>query len=475
MDDSRPDQELVMVSSPILEIVPPIGDPDPEDKPKRKIKRGEVHEIIVGAMTNEKFRTWPKFPAKLHRWVDHRGESLIYEQDEHGIVREVSESRVDALIANYWKQLRRIGTLAASDAVRTRQLWLVSAPGRPEPFPLLTWASDSRPAHHKMAFDPLPMGECQTPLFDELMKRTTNFQALRTWIGSIFDENSQLQQYVWLHGHGGNGKGALVRALTRELGSAAKADTAPDTSRLSQFWTHGLMGKRLCVFPDCDRPEFVKSGLFKSLTGEDDVRVEPKGKSVLSIRFSLKLLFTSNDKPAISGSKADLRRVIYCSIADVTDRGCRDYEAALQAEAPAFISKCWASYSLMSKGDSRYEIVSKNEAEVAEVVANEEHDFEAFVEDCLIFDRDENGRIVENKAFITRAIDMTEAMDSAGIKSKREKDGLRKYLERKHGITYKVTRRLATEKSANGKGYEDVKLVYQPKWRKTDRVTDEDE
>lgn len=453
-------------SIPNFEVINGLAEPEKKKEPQGKAKDKDVHSIIVGAMTHDKLRTWSKFPVKLHRWVDHRGESLVFEEDESGIVREVSNGYVESLIATYWKHIQLnnkeifIGTMTAEDATKTRKLFMVTSKARTEPFPLLTWKSDPRPSLRKIPFDPLPLSACHAPLFAELMSRTTNAGALMSWIGSIFDEKSQLQQYVWMFGDGNNGKGTLVRCLINVLGIASKGGETAPGKRPSAFWTSGLVGKRLVVFPDCDEPDFVTSGLFKSLTGEDDIRVEIKGGAILSMRLPVKLMFTSNERPTLSGSKSDLRRVIYCSVAEATDlSGWVTYEADLMAEAPAFISGCWHHYLQASDGNPRAVFATSNHDEVADVVSDAEHELEAFATEWLFFEKDENGMVVApqgERIPPTAAVKMSAAMEKAGFKTEGDRRRLRKYLRRKHGIYYKKVR----FGKANFKAFEHVRIIY---------------
>lgn len=428
-------------------------------------RRREIHYCIVEAMIRPVYIGWPMFPVKLHRCVDNRGENIIYEESQDGIVRSVSLARIDALIAAYWKLViyeteHFLGVMSADDVLKIRKLWLVTAPAKEGQFPLLTWASDPRPAHHKMPFDPTPP-ECiaPTPLFDELMSRTSNRMALKAWVGGLFDDRSQRQQYVWIYGDGKNGKGSLIRAISAALGSVVSSEEAP--GRESKHWSWGLLGKRLIVFADCNNASFVTTGLFKSLTGEDRIRVEIKGGAILSLEIPAKFLFSSNNKPRISGSTADVRRIIYCSITPlamaVEDE---EYEERLALEVRDFLSQCWLAYMEATKGNPRRQYKTDGADELKAVISETEYEFEAFVDEYLAFDRDENGKLSPDyaaKQIWTRLGVMTEVMAAAGFREARERSALRQYLERKHEISSSVFKDKATNKAIRGFNYVDTR------------------
>lgn len=66
-----------------------------------------------------------------------------------------------------------------------------------------------------------------TPIFDEFFSRCTNAKAIKAWIGSLLYDNASRQQYVWLHGEGGDGKGSLTRFLQAILGPSYASTVVP--------------------------------------------------------------------------------------------------------------------------------------------------------------------------------------------------------------------------------------------------------
>lgn len=194
------------------------------------------------------------------------------------------------------------------------------------------------------------------PTWDGIMTRMSNRQAFKAWIGSLFDEKSGLQQYIWLMGDGNDGKGSVTRFLAKIFGTAYCAKKPPTPG--DKFWTHGLLGKRLVVFPDCDDNKFIGSGLFKSLTGGDDIPIEAKGKMAYSTKLTAKYLVLSNERPVISPTHANLRRIIYCEMKARKDQAnTRVFEEQLWAEGGAFLGQCIDLYK--SAGSDTYEIVAK--------------------------------------------------------------------------------------------------------------------
>ncbi len=426
-----------------LKVIP--GNAESTAKKKQeKRKYRDIHYQVASAMAGRPLG-WHPFPMKLHRMVDVRGENLAYVEDDKKLVREVSNAFLNSAVAHYWDQILThgdrpiyLGAISAGDCDKIRSLWYALSPAIKSPFPLVTWASDPRPAHHKIEFDPFPVSDLgeAAPLFHEMMSRTTNAAALMVFIGSIFDEQSYRQQYSWIYGGGRNGKGALIRCLGDLLAPVHGSEETPSGD--AKHWTWGLLGKRLVVFADCNNASFVTSGRFKSLTGDDKIRVEIKRGAILSLDIPAKYMFTSNARPKIQSTTADMRRIIYSYIAPVPKENEVDnYEECLQAEFPAFISHCWNRYQEAIQGNPKRKIEVSNIEEVEDLARDSEHEYEAFADGRLNVISYPDSTPFNLRAYI-RPERMKEIMIHSGFKTAYEREGLRKYLERVHGIVCKT-------------------------------------
>ncbi len=263
-------------------------------------------------------------------------DNLIVEADQDKIVRISTKRDVAATVAKFIDKIRHIdGWLwTAKQIDGFVDYWFYLAPRIPMP-KAWAWPDDEALAFHRIPFLPT---DAPTPLWDEIMGRMGNSKAFKTWVGSLFNSKSDRQTYVWLYGEGQNSKGAIIRALERTFGTAYKAEQVPD--RRDKFWSYWILGKRLVVFSDTNDVGFPATGFFKSLTGGDTVRMEIKGGASFSSALTAMFLFASNDRPAISSEKADLRRSILCELTAINGDPLVGYEDALWLEMPAFIAKC---------------------------------------------------------------------------------------------------------------------------------------
>jgi len=105
------------------------------------------------------------------------------------------------------------------------------------------------------------------------------------------------QKAVMLLGGGGQGKSVYLRVIGSIYGhdnvSAASLQSLID----NRFATSDLYGRIANIAGDIPDMALANTGIFKSLTGDDRVRAERKGKDAFEFENRAKLLFSANQLP----------------------------------------------------------------------------------------------------------------------------------------------------------------------------------
>lgn len=304
----------------------------------------ELYQSVAGAIERGNWSVLPQFPRRLVVYSENESMRVIGELlDGDVVVLHASDTPADAAIMSYCN--KELGHLeeyrwTARQVKDCRDFWILSAKPLAD-VKQFRWLSEPGYTFNRLPWDQGVSGE--TPTWDRLLGRVSNRVALRRWIGSLFVEDSDTHQYLWLFGQGGDGKGAINRFLSKVFGGSYCAKQVPKAG--DRFWTFGLIGKRLVVFPDCNDVKFVADSLFKSLTGGDPVEVEAKQKMSFTFRPTAKYFFFSNEKPKISSEPADTRRIIYCEFEPQSAKADPHFEDRLWAEGGAFLTNCIAEYS----------------------------------------------------------------------------------------------------------------------------------
>ncbi len=422
--------------------------PNPLVKEKEaRLRKAELYEnLSLALMHHPAARCLPPFPAKYHVNEVSPGVRQIVMEGEDGVCKIVPDSHVvQALLSYCHRDLLSFPDycFTHSEVSATACFWRDYAHPIAKPA-AVKWASDEGLTFRRLPWN--RMNDQPTPLFDELMGRTSNALALCYFIGSLFDPGADRQQYVWMRGDGQDGKSSLARFIRRVFGNSVAFEHPPSPAR-EHFWVYNLLNKRLVVFPDCNAVGFPVSGLFKSLTGDDPVRVEEKGQPAFTAELEAKFMFLSNDAPRIESGKADMRRIILCEMAQIKGEPDPGYEEALWREGGAFLSKCIDLYE-RDVGRGRRIPVDTEQAE--DLAAANEEPYEEFIERYLDLEMptEAEGK-TEGQRWHVRGTEMQRLMKEWS-REKKDHSRLKKYLDRAHGIRRKT---IKTPTGWSGKAY----------------------
>ena len=357
-----------------------------EDGEIRVLGKVPGFEVLTLAVTDGRLSTLPALSPRL-RLVkigdllklcqESPGEVLKMSSDEDGI-RAVRRYIVNELMhRDKWRP-----SFENYDITKIRQFleFLVAALPIVQDVAPVRFLSDTGFCFRRLDFD-LTEGSGEHTALDGFLARCSDPQAVGQWIGSLFVESPR-EQYLWLHGEGGDGKSTLVRFLARLLGDGYRSRVVPQPG--DRFWTSGIVGASLVAFNDTNNYGFPASGLFKSLTGGDAVQVEEKGKPLKNVTISAKFIFTSNEKPKLSSERADRRRAIYIEVAALPDED-RDFniDNVLWNDRANIISQCVSLYNRMKTAGGQ---IKCDLSKLDELISDNEMEFEAVFEKWFLDD-----------------------------------------------------------------------------------------
>ncbi len=321
-----------------------------------------------------------QFPETFRVYKSDVNTKMLFVESVDGLCTAVNERYLEHTVAKYLADIlitdaTDAWVFTAKDVSEFARLWITYAEPVPEP-KAWTFKSSTERAFTRLPWDLEPG---PTPTWDDLLSRASAPEALCAYLGSLFVDESDRQQYLWIYGVGNDGKGSLFRFLHRCFGSSFGNEYVPKGK--DNFWTSGLLNKRVIIFPDCNDSEFVTTGLFKSLTGGDPVRIELKGKQAFTALISAKFIYGSNDKPKISGQKSDLRRLIYCELRTWAGEPDANFEKRLWSEGGAFIKKCLQAYE---KASPNHGVIGIDQDDVELLASHTEEEY-ASVADLFEF------------------------------------------------------------------------------------------
>lgn len=343
-----------------------------ESAPKRKkekVDKARLFHAIAQHMIDGKQYSFP-FKEKYFVYLVSNKDFMVLKETSKGSVIEVGVNDVASTVAEWCADAKKHDKdlcLGPTDITRVVSLFLMLSPKLkevPKPFAFSDYGGLT---FHKLSFVPdetfdafavdhtSPENIARWPILD-FLGRCSDGPALLAWIGGLFYDESYMQQYVYLTGEGDDGKGALVRLLAKIFGPAYHADD-PGTAKGNRFWTRAFIGKRLVCFPDTNFSEFAMTGMMKSLTGGDAVRMETKGGATFTQDLQCKFMLVSNEMACISNDRANLRRCILITV-DKYEKWSASYEKTIQEpeQIKFFVELCMAAYRNMCPDHSRVQI-----------------------------------------------------------------------------------------------------------------------
>lgn len=121
---------------------------------------------------------------------------------------------------------------------------------------------------------------------------------------------SLLNQYIWIHGEGGDGKSSFLNALMKFLGSRLCCSLGQTMN--SDFGLENAVGKRMVILSDVKTGLSVKSQLIHNLTGHDPVSINRKNKPIITKELKPVVWIAANEAPDVNfDARNEARRCLY--------------------------------------------------------------------------------------------------------------------------------------------------------------------
>ena len=240
------------------------------------------------------------------------------------------------------------------------------------------WRDDPALCFKRLPFEFQDKEHYDHPWFDKLLDNIISDKDIfMDFIGSIFINESSNQNYLWAYGLGGDGKGSFFSIIEHLLGNTCTSLNIPTPN--DQHWGEFLLGKRVGIFSDVNNLTWTTSGLFKMLTGDDSIPINPKFEKHFSIKPRMKFIFASNFRPSISSLQADKRRLVFCEFKPVVREEYDNMSEKLIVEAQEIVNHCVQGYK--RRYPKYTPLISKiNTAMVDELASHAEEDFAEVLE-----------------------------------------------------------------------------------------------
>lgn len=135
---------------------------------------------------------------------------------------------------------------------------------------------------------------------------------------------SQLNQYIWLHGEGGDGKSSFLNAIRKYLGNNLACSLGQSIN--SDFGLEDAVGKRMIILSDVKTGLSVKSQLIHNLTGHDAVSINRKNKPIITAVLEPVVWIAANESPDVNfDAENESRRCLYIKMRTPSEKTLRKF------------------------------------------------------------------------------------------------------------------------------------------------------
>lgn len=295
--------------------------------------------------------------------VDNKAKSvfMLY-NPTGGFWREVGRDAIEALIntelAEYWTPSWQKGAfIKVKSSIPSVDYNKFNQSSRPLVFNfkngVFNWNSMKLEPHNpKYYFTDVGGIELDTsnkpyPNIDKWLEETfkEDKQTIMEFIGYCFYPSYQpIQCFIILKANGGDGKSTFINFLTEIIGHNNTSNIPLQDftkQNASIFKTSNLQGKYLNAQADISSAYIKDTSILKTITGDDFINADVKGKSDITFKNFAKILYACNELPPFDGNNNAMRRrsniLQFHTIKNFNKK--YDWNKILE-ERPAFIWEC---------------------------------------------------------------------------------------------------------------------------------------
>jgi P4 family phage/plasmid primase-like protien len=189
-----------------------------------------------------------------------------------------------------------------------------------------------------------PTQEHTCPTIDNLFEDwvgTKNKEMLYEIIAYCMIPKYPIHRIFYLFGSGRNGKSTFLKILKRIIGEDNVAASNLTTLTETPFGTSQLYKKLVCYIAETDSHKLEKTSILKSLSGQDVITAQYKGKPLFTFENYAKVIISTNTIPQTSDKTiGNYSRYIIIDFKNRYDETKDVFESIPEAEFEALANVC---------------------------------------------------------------------------------------------------------------------------------------
>jgi len=147
-------------------------------------------------------------------------------------------------------------------------------------------------------------------IFEPDDDKEDRIEFIREWLGYCLYKNVPIQEFLYIIGKGGNGKGVLLSIFEAVIGRRNCINVQLNDFKQDSHASTVLVGAYANLISDAEKKTTLDNMMLKEVTGDDLITVNPKGSARITMKPFTKFIIASNYEPIISESADWLKRRI---------------------------------------------------------------------------------------------------------------------------------------------------------------------
>lgn len=277
------------------------------------------------------------------------------------------------------------------------------------------------------------------PTWTDFLSRLNDPEAFAAWVYGVASQKYKGRQVLWMSGASGeDGKTFVQKIICNNV--FYKSDATITNTAMSgdaqRFAAAAFENKAIAVWGDCNNQMALMSEFVKQISGGsegDKARIERKGKDSYDKQLSTRLWINSNFDPMITNDNFARSRLLYISVAPLTEAPDITLKSKFVEELPAFLEYGKICYDKVCTDQRKIKQVDEAMTAIDGFTQGADSEYEAIFETKF-----EVGTKLDTDYFVTVS-SVSQMLKREGIKKNIEQNWFYTWLEKTHGYVRVTT------------------------------------
>lgn len=237
------------------------------------------------------------------------------------------------------------------------------------------------------------------PVTKNMLSRHSDPEFLLAFLAGLLTKRYRGRQSIWDYSRGNTGRSSFYSTILNECMGINRGYgvVPPSGSTSNKHFYHGLEGVGVGYVGECNNRAFLRTEHFKTLTGYDVAKVDPKGVDGHNATMAMNFIILSNHLPDMPDEESTQSRVVVTETAPllVERKNADDVQAMVRKELPGILALGIRQYEKPGMVTNDQFIRLNDRSIELKSLLTEEYNavYDGFVQQYLIINEDDDNSV----------------------------------------------------------------------------------